>query len=53
VECGDLNMLDPGSGTIKKCGLLGGSVSPWGVGFETLFLMPTKQSSPDCLWIKM
>jgi hypothetical protein len=25
--CGDLNMLGPGSGTIRRCGLVGGSVS--------------------------
>ena len=27
--CGDLNVLGPGSGTIKKCGLVGGSVPLW------------------------
>jgi hypothetical protein len=27
VECGDLNMLVPGSGTIRRCSLVGGSVS--------------------------
>ena len=25
--CGDLNILDPESGTIRRCGLVGGSVS--------------------------
>ena len=28
--CGDLNMLDPESGTIRRRGLVGGSVSLWG-----------------------
>jgi hypothetical protein len=28
--CGDLNMLDPGSGTIRRYALVGGSVSFWG-----------------------
>jgi len=27
VECGGLHMLGPGSGTIRGCGLVGGSVS--------------------------
>ena len=27
--CGGLNMLGPGSGTIWRCGLVGGSVSLW------------------------
>jgi hypothetical protein len=27
--CGGLNMLGPGSGTIRRCGLDGGSVSLW------------------------
>jgi hypothetical protein len=27
VECGGLNMLGLGSGTIRKCGFVGGSVS--------------------------
>jgi hypothetical protein len=33
-----LNMLDPGSGTIRRCGLVGGSVSLWGWAFKTLLL---------------
>jgi hypothetical protein len=28
--CGVLNVLGPGSGTIRRCGLVGGSVSLWG-----------------------
>jgi hypothetical protein len=28
--CGGLNMLNLGSGTIGRCGLVGGSVSLWG-----------------------
>jgi hypothetical protein len=28
--CGGLNMLGPGSGTISRCGHVGGSVSLWG-----------------------
>jgi len=31
-------MLGPGSGTVKRCGLVGGSVSLWGEGLETLLL---------------
>jgi hypothetical protein len=27
--CDGLNMLDPGSGTIRRCGLAGVSVSLW------------------------
>jgi hypothetical protein len=29
-RCGALNMLGPGSGTIRRCGLVGGRVSLWG-----------------------
>ena len=29
-------MLDPGSGTVRRRGLVGGSVTFWVVGFETL-----------------
>jgi hypothetical protein len=29
VICDGLNMLGPGSGTIKKCGLVGVGVSLW------------------------
>ena len=42
--CGDLNMLGPGSGTIRKCDLVGvgmtllEEVCYCGVGFETLLL---------------
>ena len=28
--CGGLNMLGPGSGTIRRCGLVEGSMSLWG-----------------------
>ena len=38
MECGGLNMLDPGSGTIRKCGLVGRIVSLWGIHNETLLL---------------
>jgi hypothetical protein len=32
-------MLGPGSGAVRRCGLVvGGSVSLWGVGLETLLL---------------
>jgi hypothetical protein len=34
VECGSLNMLCPGSGTIRRYGLVGREVS-LEVGFET------------------
>ena len=35
TACGGLNMLGLGSGTIRRCGLVGGSVSVTiGVGFE-------------------
>jgi hypothetical protein len=30
VECGGLNMIGPESDTIRRCGLVGGSVSLWG-----------------------
>ena len=30
VECGGLNVLAMGSGTIRRCGCIGGSVSLWG-----------------------
>jgi hypothetical protein len=26
-RCGDLNMLGPGSGTVRRCGLVGGGVA--------------------------
>jgi hypothetical protein len=29
LECGGLNILGPGSGTIRRCGLVGGSVLLW------------------------
>jgi hypothetical protein len=29
VECDGLNMFDPGSGTIGRFGLVGGSMSLW------------------------
>jgi hypothetical protein len=28
--CGGLNILGPGSGIIRRCGLVGGSMSLWG-----------------------
>jgi hypothetical protein len=31
-------MLGPGSGTMRRCGLVRGSVSLWGWAFETLLL---------------
>jgi hypothetical protein len=34
IQCGGLNMLGPGSGTVWRCGLVGGSVSLRGVDFE-------------------
>jgi len=40
VEC-DLNMLGPGNSTIRRCGLVGVSVTV-GVGFETLLLAAWK-----------
>jgi hypothetical protein len=27
--CGGLNIFGPGNGTTRRCGLVGGSVSPW------------------------
>jgi hypothetical protein len=38
VLCGGLNMLGPEIGTIRRCDLVGGSVSLWQIGFESLFL---------------
>jgi len=36
--CDDLDMLGPGSGMIRRCGLVGGSVSLWEMFLETLLL---------------
>ena len=30
TRCGGLNMLGPGNGTIRRCGLVGVGVSLWG-----------------------
>jgi hypothetical protein len=38
-DCGGLNMFAPGSGTVRRCGLVGGSLSiTLRVIFETFFL---------------
>ena len=34
THCGGLNMLGPGNGTVRRCGLVGGSVSLWGWALE-------------------
>jgi hypothetical protein len=52
VECGSLNMLGPGSGTIKRYGLVE-EVVTLGVCFETLLLAVYGQSAPGFLWMKM
>ena len=36
--CGDLNILGPRGGTIRRYNLVGESVSLWRVDFETLLL---------------
>ena len=33
-----LNIWPTGIGTIRRCGLVGGSVSLWGVGFEVSYV---------------
>jgi hypothetical protein len=48
VMCDTFNMLVPGSGTIRRCGLVGGSGTLWGMGFETL-LQITCESVLWCL----
>ena len=49
--CGDLNTLGPVSGTVRKCGLVGGSVT-MGVGFvDSEKVRPTLSSC--CLQIGM
>ena len=54
VECGSLNILAPGSGTIRRCGLVGvEEVCHCGVDSETLLLAARRQSVPGFLWIKM
>jgi hypothetical protein len=48
VECGGLNMLGPGNGTSRRCGLIGIGVPYWkkcvtvGVDFKTLLLAAWK-----------
>jgi hypothetical protein len=32
-------MLGPGSGTIRRCGLVGGSVSLWRQGLEVIYML--------------
>ena len=48
MVCGCLNMFGPGSGTLRRCDLVGGSVSLWGLGFETL-LLATWEAVFTCL----
>ena len=58
-SCDGLYMLGPGSGTIKRCGLIGGGVALLkevchrGVGFETPLLAANVAVSPDCSQIKI
>jgi hypothetical protein len=37
IVCGGLNMLGPGTGTIRRRGLVGGSVSLWGWALRPSF----------------
>jgi hypothetical protein len=56
-KCNDLNMLGPGSGTIRRCGLVGVGVALLEEVYhcEVSFLLVAWgcQSSPECLQIKM
>jgi hypothetical protein len=40
AQCGGLTMLSPGSGTIRRCGLVEGSVSLWGWALRLFFQLP-------------
>ena len=46
-------MLGPGSGTMRRCGLVGGSVSLRGVDLETLLLIAWNQLVPGFPRMKM
>jgi len=37
AACGGLNMLGPGSGTLRRCGLVGRNVSLWGWALRPSF----------------
>ena len=63
-KCGGLNRYDPhrlmclnawpvGSDTIRRCGLVGGSVSLWRQSFKTSILAPWKQYSISSLQMKI
>jgi hypothetical protein len=51
-DSGGLNMIGPGSGTMRRCGLVGGSMSLWGWSLRPSSL-PVRQSSSVCLWTKI
>ena len=51
-QCSSLNMLGPGSGTIRRCGLIGGCVSLWVQTLRPSSQQPRSQSSA-CFQNKM
>ena len=53
TRCDGLYMLGPGSGTIRRCGLLGVGVSLWVWTLRPLSYLPESQSSPSSLQMKM
>ena len=52
VGYGGLNMDGPGNGTMRRCGLVGGSVSLWAWVLRPSSQLPGSQLSV-CLWNKM
>jgi hypothetical protein len=48
VECDGSNMLGPGSGTIRRCVLVGVGVSLWAWALRPSSSLPGSESSPVC-----
>jgi hypothetical protein len=53
VECGGLNMLGPGSSTIRTHGLVGGTMPLWVWALRPSSLPHGRQSFSVCLLSKM